>query len=425
MQCLHLRAPRAKRASVALPGDKSISHRALFLSALAVGKTRIEGANAGADVSATVTALRQLGVPIKRSGDAYIVTGASALVAPRKRVDCGNSGTTMRLLAGFAAGRTRALLDGDASLRRRPMARLVDPLRELGADVSCARGGVPPIRIACNGPLAGGRVRLSVPSAQVESALVLAALHARASSTIVSGWPVRDHLRRMSRDFGARLQVRGRELHIKPGVLHSPRSLAIPGDLSAAVFFLCAAAVLPGSCLTLRRVGINPSRLRIVRILQSMGVDVAIIHRARLGSEPVADLVVRGGHALRHVSVPAKVVPEIIDEIPALCALAATAPGISVIRGVGELRYKESDRVATTIALLESFGVRARARHDALFVRGGSLRAPARVRSFGDHRIAMAATILAAAVRAPITIVDSACIETSFPGFARTWRAAF
>lgn len=423
---LLLPAPRAKRAIIDLPGDKSVSHRVFLLSAVASGTTHISGANDGADVRATIRALRALGVSIERSGDVFLVHGTEKLRVPNQPIDCANSGTTMRLLAGLLAGRVSAALDGDASLRRRPMRRVVEPLRHLGAQVDCSPTGTPPLRVRAGAPLHGGRVRLALPSAQVESALMLAALHASAPTSIVTRWKVRDHMHRLFRDFRARLIVRGRELRIAPGRLRSPGRVKIGGDLSGAIYFVCAAAVVPGSHLVLRRVGVNPTRTAILGVLRSMGVDIRVRRRTRAGREPVADLVVRGGNPLRGVSIPAALVPELIDEIPALCALASAASGKFEIRGATELRYKESDRIATTAALLRAFDVRVDVRTDGLVVQGGRPLAPPRsVHTSGDHRIGMAAAILVAAGRAPVRIVDSACIQTSFPGFARTWRRAF
>lgn len=396
-----------------------------MLGAIARGTTCIRNANAGKDVTRTVAALRQLGVRIERAEHVFFVHGTDALHTPKGPIDCGNSGTTMRLLAGLLAGRADAILDGDRSLRRRPMARLVEPLRQMGAQVACSRAGLPPVRVAREPQLHGGRVRLDVPSAQVESAVMLAALNAARPTTMESPWLVRDHTPRMLRDFGARITVRGNRTTLVPTRPRSPGRIDIRGDLSAAVYFLCMAAVVPGSRLLLRDVGVNPSRAAILSILRAMGVAMTIRKRRHGGSEPSADVQVRGGSTLRTVTIPKVVVPQIIDEIPALCALAAAIPGTFAIRGAAELRHKESDRIQTIGALLASFGVRHRLYADGLSIRGGAIQAPKGVRTFGDHRIGMAAAVLAAAARAPITILDCACIETSFPGFAQTWRAAF
>lgn len=426
MDRLYLPAPAARHATLTLPGDKSISHRAFMLAAIAAGKTIIVGANAGADVLATIAGLRQVGVRISRTRDGFVVRGISTFSSPQDTIDCGNSGTTMRLLAGLLAGRVSAVLDGDASLRRRPMRRVAQPLNEMGADVRTTPQGRPPLRLRSCGRLHGARMQLEVPSAQVKSAIMLAALHASSPTTILAKHDSRDHTERMLRTFGGKITVRGRTIEVRPCVLTSPGRLEIFGDLSAAVYFACAAAVIPGSHLRLRKVGVNPTRTAILDLLGAMGVQLDILCLRVRGGEPAANLAIRGGHPLRTVSVKRQIVAEIIDEIPALCALAATVAGVLRIRGAVELRHKESDRIRTTVSLLKQFGVHAEAKHDGIEVRGGrTLRAPRAVDTQGDHRIGMAAAILAAAARAPLWIDNSACIATSFPGFARAWRAAF
>ncbi len=423
---LRLPAPAARRATLVLPGDKSVSHRAFMLAAIARGKTKIIGANAGADVHATVAALRQVGVRIHRVGNAFVVSGDTKFRSPHVTIDCGNSGTTMRLLAGLLAGRVHAVLDGDASLRRRPMLRVAQPLNEMGADIETSSNGKPPLRLRACGQLHGVRVRVDVPSAQVTSAILLAAVQAQSATTIRVKYRVRDHTQRMLRAFCGKIAVRGGTIRVQPSVLTSPRRLEIFGDLSAAVYFACAGALVPGSHLRLRKIGVNPTRTAILDVLRAMGVHIEIIPLRVRGGEPAADLVIRGGYPLRCVPIKQQIVPQIIDEIPALCALAATAQGMLRIRGAAELRHKESDRIATTVALLKCFGAHAEAKPDGIDVRGGqTLRAPTAIDTHGDHRIGMAAAILAVATRAPLIIARSACIATSFPGFARAWRAAF
>jgi 3-phosphoshikimate 1-carboxyvinyltransferase len=423
-----LRLPAAKpgRVTLHVPGDKSISHRAFLLAAIARGSTRIAGANRGADVLATIRALRALGVRIARHAQDFIVEGAPRLRAPAHPIDCGNSGTTMRLLAGLLAGRVNAVLDGDASLRRRPMERVTRPLNRMGAQIRCSRGGHAPLRICGAGPLHGAKIALEVQSAQVASAVMLAALGARGATTIAPVRSLRDHTQRMLRSFGVRVTQRGAAISVTPTQLVSPREIVIPGDLSSAVFFVCAAAVVPGARIRLARIGVNPTRTAILDVLRAMGVRLEIHPVRSSGPEPAADLIVAGGAPLRNVRVPNAIVPEIIDEIPALCALSATASGVLRLRGARELRHKESDRVATVVGLLQAFGADARALADGIVVTGGKpLRAPDRVPTHGDHRIGMAAAILAAAARAPLTIDESGCIATSFPEFSLAWRAAF
>ncbi len=397
-----------------------------MLAAIAAGKTSIIGANTGADVAATIAGLRQVGVRISRKHDGFVVEGVSQFGAPRSTIDCGNSGTTMRLLAGLLAGCVPAVLDGDASLRRRPMLRVAQPLNEMGADVRTGPRGRPPLSVRPSSQLHGARLQLDVPSAQVKSAIVLAALHASGTTTIVTKSHSRDHTERMLRAFNGKIVVRPRTILVRPSVLASPGRLEIFGDLSAAVYFACAAALIPGSHLRLRRVGVNPTRTPILDLLRAMGVRIDLFRLRVRSGEPAADLVIRGGYPLCCVPVKRQVVPEIIDEIPALCALGAASRGVLRIRGAAELRYKESDRISTTVALLKQFGAHAEATDDGIVVQGGrTLRAPLAVDTQGDHRIGMAAAILAVAARAPLWIDNSACIMTSFPKFAQAWRSAF
>ena len=428
MQSLRLNRPTpGRRAALALPGDKSISHRAFILAAVAHGRTRIQGVNRGLDVMATVRALRQLGVPITLMHGEYHVRGVDRFRDPRSAIDCGNSATTMRLLAGLLAGRVEAVLDGDASLRKRPMSRIAEPLNRMGGGVTTARAGRPPIRLRrAAATLAPIRYRLPVASAQLKSALLLAALRASGPSAIVEPATTRDHTEILLRAMCAKLTTKGRTLRISPSRLVAPGRLRIPGDVSAAVYVVCAAALLPGTRLLLRHVGVNPTRTAALDVLRRMGVRLGLSMLGSWSGEPVADIAVAGGAALRNVTVPARLVPQLIDEIPALCALAASARGTFSIRGAGELRVKESDRIATTVALLCSFGADARPLPDGIVVRGGRpLRAPRSVSTHGDHRLGFAAAILAAATRSALRIDDSACMATSFPSFAAIWRKAF
>jgi 3-phosphoshikimate 1-carboxyvinyltransferase len=394
---------------------------------MAQGQTRIVNPNCGGDVAATIRALRQLGVPIHRTKDGYQVSGRDSFRDPNATIDCGNSGTTMRLLMGVLAGRVNAILDGDASLRRRPIARVAEPLKTMGAKITSKRTDRPPVYLRRqNATLKPIRYTMQVASAQVKSALILAALRASGSSVIGSPAVTRDHTERMLAAMGAKLRVTGKTVRVNPSRLTSPGVLHVPGDVSSAVYLLCAAAAVPVSSLCVLSVGVNPTRSAALDVMRRMGVRIQISNRTQWSGEPVADIVVAGGAPLRGVTVPARLVPILIDEIPALCALAVTARGAFVVRGASELKVKESNRIQTTVALLRSFGADARALADGIVVRGGKeLRAPRRVNTYGDHRIGLSAAILAAAARAPITIDDADCIATSFPKFEQTWKAAF
>jgi 3-phosphoshikimate 1-carboxyvinyltransferase len=398
-----------------------------MMAAIARGRTRIINTNRGLDVDATIRALRQLGVRISRDGSAWMVIGRQDLRDPARPLDCGNSGTTMRLLAGLMAGRVNAVLIGDESLSRRPMVRVVDPLNEMGARIRTSTAGRPPLVLRSSGAhLIGIRYTLPVASAQVKSALLFAGLNAAGPTMVTSPYRTRDHSERMLRVLGAKLIVRGKTVEVRPSSLKSPGRIRIPGDFSAAVYLLGAAATIPQHALSLRDVGINPTRTAALGVMRAMGMRISLSRRATWTGEPVADLMVTGGAPLRGVTVAAPLVPILIDEIPALCAIAATARGVFIVRGAAELKVKESNRIKTTVELLKRFGAAAKALPDGIEVRGPSrLRAPKRVNTRGDHRIGMAAAILAAASDSPITIEDSECIATSFPGFAATWRTAF
>lgn len=424
---MKLAKPGACRAAIHLPGDKSITHRAVMLAAIASGRTRILNANHGADVRATIEALRKLGVDIRAAQSSLVVSGRQTFVDPESVIDCGNSGTTMRLLMGLLAGRANAQLDGDPSLRKRPMARVSEPLTQMGALVTASRDGRPPVRIRRSAhPLRALTYRLPVASAQVKSALLFAALIADGPSTLTSPNVTRDHSERMLRAMGARLRTKGKTTRIYPSALHSQAQVRIPGDFSAAVYLMCAAAALPGSRLRLLNISVNPTRTAALNVMRAMGAHIDLSNRRTHSGEPVATLRVAGGAPLHGVIVAKRLVPNLVDEIPALCALAAAGRGVFRVRGASELRIKESDRIATTVALLRSFGVDAAELADGIEVRGGKpLCAPKRVDTRGDHRIGMAAAILAVATRSPLTIVDADCIATSFPNFAATWHAAF
>jgi 3-phosphoshikimate 1-carboxyvinyltransferase len=364
---------------------------------------------------------------MRRTNDGYDVVGADGLSDPKATIDCGNSGTTMRLLMGVLAGRVDAVLDGDESLRRRPMARAARPLNAMGASITTARFGVPPVRLRRRTTrLKPIRYKMPIASAQVKSALLLAALHATAASTIVEPAVTRNHTEIMLRAMGAKLRTSGRTIRISPSALAALERLRIPGDSSAAIYVLCADAVLPAATLHLLDVVINPTRTAALDVMCRMGARVRIERQRSWSGEPVADISITGGAPLRNVSIPARAVPMMIDEIPALCALAATARGVFYIRGAAELRVKESNRIQTTVELLRLFGADAHALPDGITVRGGRPLRPAHaVTTHGDHRIGLAAAILAAATRSSLRIHDSECIATSFPDFAKVWRAAF
>jgi 3-phosphoshikimate 1-carboxyvinyltransferase len=413
--------------TLTVPGDKSISHRALMLGALAEGTTRIEGFLEGEDCLATLRALRALGVEITASGAGRVEVrgaGTGGLTAPAAPLDMGNAGTAMRLMMGLLAGRNvPATLIGDHSLMRRPMERVAVPLRRMGAQVRTADGH-PPVEIGAAGPLSAIDYALPVASAQVKSALLLAGLGARGCTRLTEPAPSRDHTERMLAAFGVKLGQEGATLSLVGGQPLTAAAVTVPADFSSAAFFLVAGALAAPQGLTLTNIGINPTRTGLLELLRRMGADIRI--RPRGGSaaaEPIADLEVRQS-ALCGIEVPESLVPLAIDELPVFFIAAACASGETLVRGAQELRLKESDRLAVMAQGLSALGVEHRLLPDGLWIRGCAHLAGARIDSHGDHRIAMAFAVAALRARAPLEIADVANVATSFPGFTATARAA-
>lgn len=405
------------QGEIRVPGDKSISHRCVMLGAIAHGDTRVRGLLEGEDVLATVAAFRSMGVKIEgpRDGEALIGgVGRDGLRAPAADLDLGNSGTAMRLLAGLLAGqRFDCALVGDASLRRRPMRRITEPLSRMGARIETASGGTPPIRLRAGDGLAPIDYTTPMASAQVKSAILLAGLYASGRTCVTEPAPTRDHTERMLGAFGVELARDGHRTCIEGGARLAATELEVPGDLSSAAFLVAAAAGRAGSDLLIRGVGVNPTRTGILTILGRMGADISWSNHRIAGREPVADLRVRGG-ALHGVDVDPALVPLAIDEFPAIFAAAATARGVTRVTGARELRVKESDRIAASAEALRALGVTVRVFDDGMAVEGGGL-SGGEVDSAGDHRIAMA--FATAAVAAPVRIRDCRNVATSFPGF--------
>jgi 3-phosphoshikimate 1-carboxyvinyltransferase len=408
--------PRALRGTLRLPGEKGISHRALLFAAMADGPTTLAHLAPGDDVARTRAALAALGVEVSDDDGRTTVAGhgVESLSAPADEIDCGNSGTTMRMLAGLLAGRPfRSVLTGDASLRGRPMSRVVEPLRALGARIGGPDDGAhPPLEID-GGALTGTRVELPVASGQVKTAMVLAGLQASGTTEIIEPAASRDHTERMLGAIGAPVvRVDERTLRVTRGA-PTPFRLDLPGDPSSAAFLTVAAVVTPGSQIVLDDVLVNPGRVSFVDALRSMGADVGVQeHDERLG-EPVGDLTARATPlhgAVIHCH------EAMIDEVPALAVAAAFADGTTEFHGVAELRVKESDRVATVMELAVALGASVEVRGDALVVTGGRP-GPITVDSRGDHRIALAAAVAANAVDGTSTITGWSAADVSYPGF--------
>jgi 3-phosphoshikimate 1-carboxyvinyltransferase len=415
--------------TLTVPGDKSISHRALMLGAIAHGTTDVSGFLAGADCLATARALEALGVRIEGLGSTQVRVhgvGSDGLRAAAAPLDLGNAGTAMRLMMGLlAAQRFSSTLIGDSSLMRRPMERVAVPLRMMGAQIS-TENGCPPVTIHGAHALRAIHYELPVASAQVKSAILLAALGADGCTRITEPAPSRDHTERMLQAFGAELLHEGRTIAIQGGQPLTATQLAVPADFSSAAFFIVAGCLAATEPLLITNVGINPTRTGLIEMLQRMGADIRLHTRAAAGppgAEPVADIEVRAS-ALRGITVPETLVPLAIDEFPVFFIAAACASGETVVRGAHELRVKESDRLAATAAGLAVLGVEHQLLPDGLWLRGASGFGGGRIDSRGDHRIAMAFAVAALKARGPLEIDDVANVATSFPGFLGTARAA-
>jgi 3-phosphoshikimate 1-carboxyvinyltransferase len=423
------RPPKPLAGSVRVPGDKSISHRALMLAALAIGRTEISGLLEGEDVLATAAALRSLGATVISVGDGRWVVdgiGIGGLAEPEDLLDLGNSGTSARLLLGILASHPiTAFVTGDASLRRRPMGRVVEPLSRIGARFVSRDGARLPIAVSgAANPVPIG-YRLPVPSAQVKSAVLLAGLNTPGATTVIEPQPTRDHTERMLRHFGAAVMVEpeesgGRRVTVEgfPELTAAP--ITVPGDPSSAAFPLVAALIVAGSDVIIEGVGINPLRTGLLECLHEMGADITLLNQRDEGGEPVADIRARAG-TLMGTDIPAERAPRMIDEYPILAVAAACARGRTVMRGLAELRVKESDRLAAIATGLDHCGVRVAVEGDDLVVEGADNfpAGGAMIETRLDHRIAMAFLVLGLAANEPVRIDDAAPIATSFPGFVQ------
>ncbi len=424
-----LTASRSARLSgrVAVPGDKSISHRGLILGALAVGRTRISGLLQADDVLATARVLSALGAEVRQQDGVVEVLGqgVGGLRAPQAPLDFGNSGTSSRLILGVVAGHDmRVQLTGDASLSRRPMGRVLRPLTTMGLQVE-GESETLPLAVRGTGDLLPIVYELPVPSAQVKSSILLAGLHAPGRTTVIEPLPTRDHTERMLQHFGAELKVEdrldgSRAVTVCGDAELEGAAFAVPGDPSSAAFFAAAALICPGSEIVIENVLVNPTRAGFFETLREMGAEIEMLDFRDEGGEPVGDLRVKAS-SLKGVRVPAWRAPAMIDEYPVLAVLAAFAEGETHMEGLSELKVKESDRLAATAAGLAACGVEARIEGDDLIVQGqgGAVRGGGSVETHMDHRIAMAFLTLGLGAAEPVTVDDTAMIATSFPGFAK------
>ncbi|MBS0557254.1 MAG: 3-phosphoshikimate 1-carboxyvinyltransferase [Proteobacteria bacterium] len=406
------------RGEVRVPGDKSISHRAIMLAAIAEGTSRITGFLEGEDTRATARAFAQMGVRIDAPAPSERIVhgvGLHGLRAPDAPIDCGNAGTGMRLLAGLLAGQEfDSTLTGDASLSKRPMRRVIEPLTRMGAKIESSEG-LPPLRIAGKRTLRGIDYALPVASAQVKSAILLAGLYADGATRVSEPHPTRDYTESMLRAFGWPIEFGSGWAKLSGGHRLRATDIRVPADFSSAAFFIVAATLAPGSELLLRDVGMNPRRTGLLRALRAMGADIRESNPRTQAGEAIADLIVR--HApLRGIDVPIEIVPDMIDEFPILFVAAAAAQGTTRIRGAAELRVKESDRIAVMARGLRALGVRIEETPDGAIIEGGKFTG-GEADSAGDHRCAMSLAVAGAIADAPVRISDCANVATSFPGF--------
>ena len=402
------------------PPDKSISHRAVMLSSIARGKGVVRNFLRAQDTESTMQAFRKLGIEIEDSGDMLVIHGKGlhGLREASDVIDCGNSGTTMRLLAGvLSANPFFSVLTGDRSLRSRPMKRVIKPLSLMGAHIS----GRDDNRFA---PLAisGGKLKpisynMPIASAQVKSSILLAGLYTEGSTIVKEPTRSRDHTERMLPAFGAELTSDGLTVTVQGNRELSSQEITVPGDFSSAAFFMVAAIVIPGSEVLLKNVGINPTRTGLISVLQSMGADITVMNTRTVSGEPVADISCRGTTGLKAADVTREIVPSLIDEFPILCVAAAKAEGTTVIRGAEELRVKESDRIAAMATELAKMGVLIEEYPDGLNIKGSDTLSGTEVYSHGDHRIAMSLAIAGLTASGVTTIHGAHAVDISFPGF--------
>ena len=411
----------ALRGEVTIPGDKSISHRAVMLGAISEGTTRITNFLRGADCLSTIACFRKMGIDIEESPDQILVHGKGlhGLQAPADILDAGNSGTTTRLISGILAGQSfESTLTGDASIQKRPMKRIITPLTMMGADVESLSGdGCAPLRIR-GSHLKGIDYHSPVASAQVKSCILLAGLYTDRVTSVTEPYVSRDHSERMLSSFGAALKTDGCTVSIQPEPRLMGQEVAVPGDISSAAYFIAAALLVPGSELLIKNVGINPTRDGILRICRRMGADITILNRREHGREPVADLLVKHS-PLKGTVIEGAVIPTLIDELPILAVMAAFAEGSTVIRDAQELKVKESNRLDILVHHLSAMGADITGTEDGMVINGGRPLHGAVLESHLDHRIAMSFAVAGIAAQGETEILQADCVDISYPGFYR------
>ena len=425
----HVEPAGALRGEFSVNGDKSVSHRSLLVGAVCDGPVRVEGWGASADTRSTLHAVRALGVRVDEHSETELTVhgrGLRGLRAPAAPIDVGNAGTLLRLLPGLLAGQPEGTftLDGDASIRRRPMDRIEAPLSRMGADIETTDGR-PPVTLRAGRPLEGVEYVLPVASAQIKSAVLLAGMYADAPTTVIEPRPSRDHTERLLQAAGARVDRRLGRPTIHPAERLALDTLTVPGDFSSAAPFIVAAALLPGSAILLRGVSVNPGRTGLLTMMERMGARIGLLNRRTTGGgEPIADIEVRSGE-LTAADVDADLVPSMIDELPLAALLAACARGVTTVRGAEELRVKESDRLQSVAEALRACGRRVEVTDDGWRLRG----VPARLRGgtvdpHGDHRIAMLGAVIGLASEEGTRVLDPGVVDVSFPAFRAILQAA-
>jgi len=422
MRSIKIEGKKRIAGETSFPGDKSISHRAIMLASIAQGETRIKGFSDCGDCQSTVEAFRKLGIRIESQANGELVVhgqGLKGLSCPKEVIDIGNSGTTIRLVSGILSGQEfSSTITGDESLRRRPMRRIIIPLREMGAKISSPDDNHPPLTIIGDS-LHGIEYHSPIASAQVKSCILLAGLYAKGKTTVTEPLLSRDHTERILKYLGVPLKIEGMTVSVQGIWELKPKPITIPGDISSAAFFIVACLLLKNSQIRVKGVGINPSRTGIIDVLKEMGANIVIENVDEVCGEPLADIIVNSSQ-LKATRIAGNLVPRIIDEIPILAVAATQAEGVTEISEAQELRVKESDRISSLVSQLSQMGASIKEKRKGMVIFGRKKLVGSSVDSFGDHRMAMALAIAGLVAEGETTINDVSCIDISFPGFMET-----
>ena len=416
---MNLKYTNPLKGEVTVPGDKSISHRAVMFGSLSKGTTEVTHFLQGADCLSTIDCFRRLGIEIENTPEKILIHGKGlhGLTPSPAMLDVGNSGTTTRLISGILAGQPfETTLNGDESIQTRPMKRIMEPLSQMGADITSLRGNdCAPLRIA-GAPLHGIHYHSKVASAQVKSCILLAGLYADGITSVTEPSVSRNHTELMLRGFGADVICEGKTASIHPGQELFGQKIEVPGDISSAAYFIAAGLIVPGSEILVKNVGINPTRDGLIRVCQTMGADITLLNKQENGGEPVADILVRHS-SLNAATIEGEIIPTLIDEIPMIAVMACFAKGTTVIKDAAELKVKESDRIAVMVDNLSRMGAKITATDDGMIIEGGHPLHGAEIDSHLDHRIAMSFAIAALASEGETTIKDADCVKISYPRF--------